>query len=362
MPEISCVHWSNRPSIGERPDGIGRVRRVNPWLAALCLGLTLAGAAPRAAAETSQLRISRGFGVHYLPLHVIEAHALLDKHAAAAGLAPPKLEWLTIDGGNNINDAMLAGALDIATLGIPGFLALWAKTRGNPKSEIIGLGGAGGGALIMISRSPSMKTLRDVTEKDRIAVPGVKTSVAAMLLQMAVAKEFGDAEYARLDPYTVGLAYPEAVAAMLSGKSEITAHVASPPFSYMELAHPGFHKVFSSIDVAGRVSTIIAETSVQFRSANPKLTAAFIAALDEANKFIVANPREAAEIYVKLAKARTSPAEIERIIRDPETTFTLAPLGVMTFANFMHKVGIIKTKPASWKDTFVPEIHGEAGN
>src|SRR5438105_1152406 len=181
----------------------------------LVLGL---GAPIGAQAEVSQLRVSRGFGVHYLPLYVMEAKGLLQKQTTATGLGDVKIEFLLVDGGNHINDAILAGTIDIASTGTGGFLTLWAKAKGNPKLEVIGLGGSASGGMTMTSRNPAMKSLRDVTEMDRIAVPGIKTSLGAIILQMAVAKEFGDKDYARLDHLTVSMSYPDATAAILCAK------------------------------------------------------------------------------------------------------------------------------------------------
>jgi NitT/TauT family transport system substrate-binding protein len=339
---------------------------VNGPLRKLCapaLAFGLAFAVPTTAqAEVSQLRVSRGFGVHYLPLYVMEAKGLLQKRAAADGLGDIKVEFLLVDGGNHINDAVLAGAIDIASTGTGGFLTLWAKAKGNPKLEVIGLGGSASGGMTMTTRNPTMKTLRDVTEMDRIAVPGIKTSLGAIILQMAVAKEFGDKDYAKLDHLTVSLPYPDAVAAMLSSRTEITAHVASAPFSYMELDSPGIHKVFNSVELFGHVTTIMAFTTEQFRTANPKLTASFVAALKEAIEFISANKPEAAQIYARAARVKSPEAEILRIINDPDLRFTLAPEGIMIYANFMHRVGLLKVKPATWKDVFVSELHALPGN
>jgi NitT/TauT family transport system substrate-binding protein len=333
------------------------------WLSMPMLAVVLALGAPIGAqAEVGQLRVSRGFGVHYLPLYVMEAKGLLQKRAIAAGLGEIKVEFLLVDGGNHINDAILAGTIDIASTGTGGFLTLWAKAKGNPKLEVIGLGGSASGGMTMTSRNPAMRSLRDVTEKDRIAVPGIKTSLGAIILQMAVAKEFGDKDYARLDHLTISLPYPDAVAAMLSSKTEITAHVASAPFSYMELDSPGIHKVFNSVELFGHVTTIMAFTTEQFRSTNPKLTASFVAALKEAVEFIAANKTEAAQIYVRAARVKSPEAEILRIINDPDLRFTLVPEGVMIYANFMHRVGLLKVKPATWKDVFVSELHGLPGN
>ena len=333
------------------------------WLSMSLLALFATISAPiYAQAEVGQLRISRGFGVHYLPLYVMEARGLLQKQATANGLGDIKTEFLLVDGGNHINDAVLAGSIDIASTGTGGFLTLWAKTKGNPKLEIIGLGGSASGGMIMTTSNPAIKSLRDVTENDRIAVPGIKTSLGAIILQMAAAKEFGDKDYAKLDHLTVSMSYPDAVAAMLSRKSQITAHVASAPFSYMELDSPGIHKVFNSVELFGHVTTIMAFTTEQFRAANPKLTAGFVAAMKEAIEFIAANRQEAARIYVQAARVKSPEAEILRIIDDPDLRFTLAPEGIMIYADFMHRVGLLKVKPATWKDVFASELHGLPGN
>jgi NitT/TauT family transport system substrate-binding protein len=315
-----------------------------------------------ASAEVGQLRLSRGFGVHYLPFYIMEQKALLQKRAVAAGLDAPKVEFLLIDGGNHINDAVLARSVDIASTGTGGFLTLWAKAKGNPNLEVIGLGGSASGGMTMTTRNPALRSLRDLTENDRIAVPGIKTSLGAIILQMAVAKEFGDTEYARLDHLTVSLPYPEAVAAMLSARSEITAHVASAPFSYIELESPGIHKVFNSVELFGHLTTIMAFTTQEFRASNPKLVASFVAALQDAIEFIAANKVEVAQIYAEIAKVKQPEAEILRIINDPDLRFTVVPAGIMSYANFMHRVGLLKRKPESWKDVFVSELHGLPGN
>jgi NitT/TauT family transport system substrate-binding protein len=347
-----------------RPRGTTMPAHVRPFgRIALALAMAVALVAPASAsADVGEVRISRGFGVHYLPLYVMEAKALVQRRAAAAGLGSLKVEFLLIDGGNHINDAVLARSVDIASTGTGGFLTLWAKARGNPNLAVIGLGGAAAGGMTMTTRNPAIRSLRDVTERDRIAVPGIKTSLGAIILQMAVAKEFSDSEYARFDHLTVSLPYPDAVAAMLSGRSEITAHVASAPFSYMELESPDIHKVFNSVELFGHLTTIMAFTTERFRAANPKLAPVFVAALQEAIEFIAANKSEAAHIYAETAKVKQPEAEILRIINDPDLRFTLVPTGIMIYANFMHRVGLLKLKPESWQALFVRELHGLPGN
>jgi NitT/TauT family transport system substrate-binding protein len=329
---------------------------------ALLVGAAVLLCGPAVRAEVSEVRISKGYGVHFMPMYVIEHEKLLEKQAAKMGLGQIKTTWSIIDGGNLINDAMLSGSLDIASIGVPGFLTLWAKAKGTPRLEVIGLSAVSLGSMYLNTSKPDIKTLADFTSADKIALPGIKTSYAAVVLQMMVAKQFGDANYAKLDPLTVGMPYPEAVAAMLSGKTEIDAHVASPPFSFLELDHPGIHRVFNSAEVFGPTMVIMTHTTRSFYEKNPKLSAAFIAAVGEAAEIIAKDKRAAARMYNDMATVKTSEDEILRILNDPDTHFTSTPQGFMLFAEFMHRVGTIKVKPDSWKDAFVPEIGDRPGN
>jgi len=87
-----------------------------------------------AAAESGQVRLSHGYGILYLPLMVMRDRTLLESQLARAGMPQPEITWQLLDGGNVVNDAMLAGALDIAGTGSPGFITLWAKARGIPRA------------------------------------------------------------------------------------------------------------------------------------------------------------------------------------------------------------------------------------
>lgn len=315
-----------------------------------------------AQAETDQLRISRGYGIHYLPMYVMEKLKLVEKHASAAGLGDVKVSYRVIDGGNVINDAMLSGALDIASAGVPGFLTLWDKARRIPQSEVLGLGGVGAGSVWLITRNPNVKTLADFTAKDRIAVPGIKSSFVAVVLQMAAAQAFGPENYAKLDSLTVGMPHPDALAAMLSGKTEITAHFSSPPFSYIEADQPGFHRVINSADVLGPMTIIMAFATRRFCEANPKVATAFVAALDEATRFVADHKAEAARFYNELAAVKTKDEELMRMLNDPDTHYSVAPEGTMKYAEFMNRIGTLKGKPATWKELFFPAVHGLPGS
>ena len=70
-------------------------------LLARLLSLVLVFAAAPVRAETGEVRISKGFGILYLPLIVMQDQKLLEKKAAEAGLGEVKVTWLVIDGGNS---------------------------------------------------------------------------------------------------------------------------------------------------------------------------------------------------------------------------------------------------------------------
>ena len=179
---------------------------------------------------------------------------------------------------------------------------------------------------------------------------------------MAAAQAFGKANYAKLDPLTVSLPHPDALTAMLSRRSEINSHFSSPPFCYIENDQPDFHRVVNSSDVLGPLTIIMAYTRRSFYEANPKLAAAFVDAAKEAAALIAADKREAARAYLALARVKTSEDEMMRMLNDPETHYSVAPEGIMKYAEFMHDIGTLKGQPKSWKDLFFPLIHDAPGS
>jgi NitT/TauT family transport system substrate-binding protein len=336
-------------------------RLARSTLAVLAAAALAAPAGP-ARAEATQIRISRGHGILYLPLIVMQDRKLVEKHARAAGLGEVQVAWPMFDGGNIINDAMLSGALDIAGIGAPGFVTLWAKAKGIAKLEVGGLAGLSATSLWLNSTNPAVKALRDFGPKDRIAMPGIKTSLSAVVLQMMAAKEFGAASYDKLDPLTVGLPHPDALAALVSGNAEVNAHLGSPPFSYLELDSPKVHRVASSVDYLGNITLDVVYTTRRFHDENPRLVKAFLAALEEANAFIASDRNGAADVFVRSSKVKVSRDEVVKMLADPDTRFSTTPDGVMKYAEFMSSVKTIKVKPAGWKDLFFPEIHHLPGS
>jgi NitT/TauT family transport system substrate-binding protein len=132
---------------------------------------------------------------------------------------------------------------------------------------------------------------------------------------------------------------------------------------YQQLEDKRVRRVLNSYEVLGGPSTFnLVWTSQKFHDQNPKLYGAFLAALEESMGFIGSSKKDAAELWIKNENSKLSLDFVLKILNDPENVFTTTPQNVMKYAEFMHKVGSIKEKPASWKDLFFPEIHGKQGS
>jgi len=350
------------------PAAAGTARR-RPF-AALARGLTAAAVAlavglgtlpAPARADASELRVARQYGLGYLQLMLMDDQKLIEKHAKAAGLGEIKVTWATFRSSDVMNDALLSGSVDFVCLGLAGIGVIWGKTRGN--IDVRAASGLNALPLFLNTRNPAVKTIRDFTDADRIALPAVRVSMQALLLQMAAEQAFGPGQHTRLDKLTVSMAHPDGVAALLAGKTEITAHFTSPPFQYRELKDPAVRKILSSTDIlGGKFSFNVVATTAKFRAANPKLYAAFLAALEDATAQINADKRAAAEAYKRIAKDQSPVEDILAIMTDPEAAFTTDPLNLMKVTDFLHKVGTIKVKPGSWKDLFFENMHDRPGS
>ena len=94
----------------------------------------------------------------------------------------------------------------------------------------------------------------------------------------------------------------------------------------------------------------------------PKLIRAFVAALDRSIAHIKADPADAAVTWTKAEKSRMSAAEAEKMIRLPENEWTMTPKKIMAYAEFMARVGVIPSKPDTWKDLFFEDSHSMPGS
>ncbi|WP_420840714.1 ABC transporter substrate-binding protein [Herbaspirillum rhizosphaerae] len=317
--------------------------------------------APSLARAEGQLRIAEQFGVVYLLLNVAQDQKLIEKHGKAQGV-DIKVDWVKLSGGSAVNDALLSGAIDIAGAGVGPLLTIWDRTHG--RQNVRGVASLGNLPYYLVSNNPNVKTIADLSDKDRIALPAVGVSVQSRVLQLASAKQWGDAQYNKLDKISVAVPHPDAAAAIINGGTEISAHFGNPPFQEQELAgNPKAHIILNSYQVLGGPSsaTVLYATE-KFRKDNPKTYKAFVAALDEAAKFVTANPDKAADTYIRVSNARIDRDLLLKIIKNPEVQFKITPQNTYPLAEFMQRVGAIKNKPASVKEYFFDDAHINGGS
>ncbi|MFC3458789.1 ABC transporter substrate-binding protein [Massilia haematophila] len=322
-----------------------RFSKVAAGLAALALA-----AAVPAHAE-GKIRIAEQFGVVYLLLNVAQDQKLIEKHGRKQGV-DIDVDWIRLSGGAAGNDALLSNSVDVVGAGLGPLFTVWDRTAG--KQNVRAVASLGNFPYYLVSTNPAVKSIADFGPKDRIALPAVTVSVQARILQMAAAKQWGAAQFRKLDPLTQAVPHPDATAAVIAGKTEINAHFGNPPFQDQELAgNPNAKVVLDSYEVLGGPSsaTVLYATEKWVRE-NPKTYRAFLDALVEAAQLASSNPEAAADAYLRVNRNSIDRALLVKVLKDPKVQFKVAPQNTLGLAQFLHQVGAIRKKPASWRDYF----------
>lgn len=172
-----------------------RILILSTVLAALLLPLLYPSAVR--AQEAREVRIAVQYGLAYLPLAVMQRQRLLEQEAVRAGLPEPTVTWSVFGNGAAMNDGLLSNSLDVVASGRPVVVTIWDRTRSNLR--VRALSSVSGLPYRLVTRNPTVRTLRDLSEQDRIALPAVKVSFQAVILPMTAEREWGPGEHGRLD-------------------------------------------------------------------------------------------------------------------------------------------------------------------
>ena len=331
---------------------------LRPALATLMLAFAL-----HAGAETSEVRLAKQYGLQYLPFLVMQHEQLIEGQVQKAGLPRPKVTWNTFSGGDVLVQAILADQVDISNGSLIAFITLWSRTRG--QQDVRALAAFNRVPVVLLTRNPNVKTIKDFTEKDRIARPAVRSSGQALLLQMEAEKVFGPGKWSQLDHLTVSRALPDGFAALMDDNNEINSHFSNPPYIERALKKPGVHAVLSERDVLGgdTYSGGVSFTTRRFVEQNPKTARAVYDALVEAMDFIKRDKVAAAKMYLELTPGDKTPLDdILAQLSSNQLVFDVTPLNVTKFADFMNHIGQVKERPASWKDLFFPFVYNLPGS
>lgn len=327
-------------------------------LAAAAIALGLSGMP--ASAEVAEIKITKQPGLLFAPTLMMERHKLVEKHAAAAGVPGLKADWVLLLSGGAANDALLSGNVHVVTSGVSNLLILWGKSNGDVKA----ITGVSGLPFKLVTRNPKIKTIKDYTPTDRIALPTVRMSMQSITLGIALQKAYGDDKAnEKLLANQVQMGHPDALAALLNPGHEVTSHFASSPFQEIELKNPDIHTVLESRDALGGDAHVsLAYATTKFYQENPKVVRAFMAALEEANAMIKADPKAVAATYLQMVKEKATPDEVEKLLSQPGAIYQTVPVRTMVYAEYMGKAGFIKPPPKSWKDYFFPLLHDRDGS
>ena len=316
-----------------------------------------------ASAEVTQLNVPLGAGgFGFLPLHMMREFNLVEKHAEEAGIELT-VNWANVGGPAAMNDALLSGSAHFISAGPPAFITLWDRTQGN--MEVMGAAAMSSMPMSLNTRAEHLKSVDDLKPADKIAVTSVKSSIPSIIMQMHAVKKYGKDQAFRFDPYTVTMNHADAAVALISGSSNIAAHYASPPLSQRELKQKGIRSIMSSDDVMGGSTTFtMVSTTQKFHDENPKVYAAFVAALKEAQAMIKADKRAAAEVLIESMGGGDSWSieDMVAILDDPAIKYTTKPENVMKYAEFMNDIGSIKRRPKSITELFFDEADIATGN
>jgi NitT/TauT family transport system substrate-binding protein len=325
-------------------------------LAAACLSTP-------AWAESNEVRFAQQFGLLYLPMHVVVGEKLVQKHAKKAGLGEIKVSLAKFSGGAAVNQALLSGNVEFAAGGIGPLLVIWDRTKGS--DDVKAAVDLSKMPLKLITNDANVNKIEDYLKVSdhKIATPSI-SSIQAVTLRMASVKKWGDASSKKLDPLLVNMKHPDAVAALLTGGQTVKSHFATLPFSYQELKSGKTKVVISSFDVlGGQHSTVALYNTTKWKNANPKLYKAVVDAYAEAMQFINADIARAAQYYVKFTKSRLKVEDVKGMISSKaEMEYSLEPKRTMEYAKFLHQIGTVKTRAASWKDYYHDNNHGLGGS
>jgi len=332
------------------------------------LGAFLRGAgliaAPALARAQSPLvvRFVQQRGLLYIPVDVMVSGGILQQEATKLGLGKVEATATALSGPGPVLDAILSGAADYGTAALPSLLTVWEKTRGSA-NEVKAVGAVSNGAMTLYTINPNVKTLADFGEQDRIAVPTVRLSFNAMMLQMAAEQLWGDPH--RLDHLTVALGHPDAVTALSAGygKATVTAHIAVQPFTDRGLKLPGAHVITDSRKVfGGPLTQITLLASKQTKEKNAVLFQAVANALEASIRVANADKRQAAALWKEVQKAPESLDDLVAQLNDPGFEFTARPQRIGHFTAFLNRIGTLKTKVQDWKELFWETAHQQLGD
>ncbi len=318
---------------------------INMLIIVLLISFIAVGCAQdKSTADGAGIDIAEQYGLAYAPLQIARELKLIEKNMPGV-----QVNWKQLGNTAAIREAMLANEVDAGFMAIPPFLIGWDK--GMDWRIACGLSSSPVG---LVTNKEGIKSIKDFTEKDRIALPQ-PGSVQHILLSMACERELGDPK--KLDNLLVTLAHPDGMNALLS-KQDITAHFTTPPYLMKELETPGMHEILNGRQaVGGDFTFIVGVTTKKFHDSNPKAYEALLKAMEEAIEFMSNNREEALKILSE--QYGMSMEEIEKNLSIEGTGYSTSVRGIDAFAGFMERIGYISKAPKNTEEVVWEDVDYE---
>lgn len=293
----------------------------------LLLALSLCGCGRQ---EPPSIGIAEQYGIAYAPLTIMKEKGFLEQE-----LPDVAIRWQQFGGPTAIRESMLNGDVDFGFMGVaPVLIGIdngmeWKYAAGISSNEV----------AIVTSR-PEIKTLADFTEEDRIAIlsPGCTQHI---LLCMLAEQQLGDPM--ALDSQLVSMSHPDALQALLSG-TEITAHVATPPYLQQEL-EAGMSVMATGEEIMGRPFTFISCVAMtRFYEERRELYDGFIRALERSIEYLNQNMEECVRILAPVYGV-SEEALLEQMTYNG-TIYSSRLEGVPELSAAMQQMGLTRENPA----------------
>jgi len=303
--------------------------------------------AGRHAAIPAPSKVTIGYqpGIGYAPLIVLKM-----QHTLEGQFPNTQFSWKVLASGAAITTGMISGDIQIGAGGVGPLIVGWAS---GVDAKIIAP--LDWGDLWLMAKDPNIKTVADLKGK-KIAMPGPTSIQGVVLRKMAQAK-LGDAH--ALDASIVSMDHPIAMQALLSG--QIDAHLTSSPYQLQEKVH-GAHVVARSYQYFGAHSFLDAWESQKLYDQYPQFSNAFYTDVSKAIDLINDNPTKVAHMLQDDSGGIPTWRQYKQWLASSGLTFTLRPLGLMRFANFMLKINMIGKMPSTWKDLVLPPVDTQKGS
>ncbi len=185
----------------------------------------------------------------------------------------------------------------------------------------------------------------------------------AIMLQMAAAKEFGDAKFNALDHLTVSMAHPDATAAMLGGTSEVVANFSSAPFQYRQMKNPNIRRLLTSTDLFDEpLSFNVIATTSKFRTRESEALRRVPGGAEGGDRFHQRRQEARGRDLSEGERRQDADRGHHGGARRPgDPIHHQGRRASRPFVSFMAKTGALRNPPADWREMFFPEALGRTG-